>query len=149
MFALLPAAQLLFWSTTTAAASPIAGGSSLVATQVGPPVVSPNLNNLNVSLTNTNSTSPGLPPTDGGGQGFSLPAILWLLFCALVGLPLVAAGVRGWKVTSGVGIGLSLAILCQFSGFPLRIEPILTFAVSCVTYSLCELRQHNGCERPR
>ena len=105
MFALLVlAAQVLFWSTTTAAASPIPGPSSL-PTQVGAPAVSPN--------TNATPTPSVLPPTDGGGQGFSIPAILWIIFCALIGLPLAITGVRGWKVTSGVGIGLSLTILRQ------------------------------------
>lgn len=98
---LIPAAQVLFWSTTTASASPIPS-PALVPTRVGAPVASP-----------SNNTPSALPPTDGGGQGFSIPAILWIVFCALIGLPLVIIGVRGWKVTSGVGIGLSLAILCQ------------------------------------
>jgi len=128
MFTLLvPAAQVLLWSTTTASASPIAG-PSLAVTQVGAPVVGPNFN-----ASNTNPTPSVLPPTNGGGQGFSPPAVLWVIFCALVGPPLVIAGVRGWKVTSGVGIGLSLAILCQCPDFALRIEPILTLVHSTLT----------------
>jgi hypothetical protein len=105
------AAQVLFWSTRTAAASPIAS-STFVAVQVGTPISSPNLNGSNISPI---SSRP--PPTDGGGQGFSPPAVFWIAFCALLGPPLVIAGVRGWKVTSGVGNGLALAILCQYLRF--------------------------------
>ena len=108
MCALLVAAALVVFWSTTASASPISGPSLVAARQVGPPPVSPDLNVQNIKPT------PSVPPpTDGGGQDFSLPAVLWLVFCALVGLPLAIAGVRGWKVTSGVGIGLSLAVLCQ------------------------------------
>ena len=122
---LIPAALVLFRSTTTASASPIPGPSS-VPTQVGPPIVSPNIN-----ANNTIPTPSVLPPTDGGGQGFSIPAILWIVFCALVGLPLVTAGVRGWKLTSGVGIGLSLAILCQYP-CSRSVSGHLTLTVPCV-----------------
>jgi hypothetical protein len=109
---LVPAAQVLFWSTTTASALPFFATSLLAPRQVGPPSVSPSFN-----LTNPMALPSTPPPTDGGGQGFSPPAILWLIFCPTVGLPLMIAGVRGWKVTSGVGIGLSLAVLCGSPGF--------------------------------
>jgi len=110
---LLPAAQVLFWFTRMATASPIAT-STFVTVQVGTPLTSPRLGGNNTPPTSSRS-----PPTDGGGQGFSPPAILWILFCGLVGPPLVIAGVRGWKVTSGVGNGLALAILCQYLRLPL------------------------------
>ena len=108
---LVPAAQVLFWSTRSASASPIAS-STFVPVQVGTPTSSPNFNET--------PASSGPHPTDGGGQGFSPPAVLWIVFCVLVGPPLITAGVRGWKVTSGVGNGLALAILCQYLAFPLH-----------------------------
>ena len=131
---LVPAAQVLFWSTRTTSASPIAS-STFVPVQVGTPTFSPNFNN---------PTSSGPLPTDGGGQGFSPPAVLWIVFCVLVGPPLITAGVRGWKVTSGVGNGLALAILCQYLAF----RSTHTDHAMLHTYSLCELHQHNGGERP-
>jgi hypothetical protein len=76
-----------------------------------------------ISPTNTNSPLNPLDPssaqasfTDGGGVGFSAPAVLWIVFSCFLGLPLAVAGVRGWRITSGVGVGLSLSILmwCTF-----------------------------------
>lgn len=50
--------------------------------------------------------------TDGGGTDFSPAALLWLAFCFLVGVPMALAGIRGWRFTTGVGIGLAVAVSC-------------------------------------
>ncbi|KAG8812947.1 hypothetical protein FRC18_002735 [Serendipita sp. 400] len=54
--------------------------------------------------------------SDGGGSGHNVPALLWIVFVAVVGLPLAAAGVRGWRITSGIGLGLAFSLLlwCAF-----------------------------------
>lgn len=95
-------------------------------------------------------------PSDGGGVDFSAPAVLWIAFCAIVGTPLSIAGVRGWKLTSGVGIGLSMAILgTSTTSVHLRVNcgsPKLTpllLSLAYVTYSLGSIRQYNVPARTR
>ncbi|KAG0708692.1 hypothetical protein DFH29DRAFT_891610 [Suillus ampliporus] len=48
--------------------------------------------------------------TDGSGSGFSLSAVLWIAFSFTVGIPLMLAGFRGWRLTTGAAIGLSVAV---------------------------------------
>ncbi|KAH9935231.1 uncharacterized protein BXZ73DRAFT_45633 [Epithele typhae] len=48
--------------------------------------------------------------TDGSGQDFNLPAILWLGFAFAAGAPLALAGIRLWRVTTGLGVGLGVAL---------------------------------------
>ncbi|KAG7449993.1 uncharacterized protein BT62DRAFT_886772 [Guyanagaster necrorhizus] len=48
---------------------------------------------------------------DGAGDGFSPPAMLWIGCCLLIGVPLSFAGIRGWRLTTGAGIGLSAGVL--------------------------------------
>lgn len=52
--------------------------------------------------------------TDGGGTGFSPAEMIWVAFCFLVGIPMTLAGIRGWRFTTGVGIGLSAAVCCTY-----------------------------------
>ncbi|KAG5646202.1 hypothetical protein DXG03_004028 [Asterophora parasitica] len=54
------------------------------------------------------------PATDGGGTDFDVAAIIWLVFCFVIGTPMSFAGIRGWRVTTGVGIGLS-AVVCSWA----------------------------------
>jgi hypothetical protein len=81
------------------------------------------LQDPNVIITNTNGTVVVYSPltgneipqglaTDGSGSGFSLPAILWIAFSFTVGVPLMLAGFRGWRLTTGAAIGLSVAVAC-------------------------------------
>ncbi|KAK0430431.1 hypothetical protein EV421DRAFT_1912909 [Armillaria borealis] len=49
--------------------------------------------------------------TDGAGARFSPPAMLWIGCCLLIGVPLSFAGIRGWRLTTGAGIGLSAGVL--------------------------------------
>lgn len=58
----------------------------------------------------TNQAIPQGSGTDGGGTGFSLPAILWLIFVFVIGVPLALAGVRLWRFTTGMAVGLALTV---------------------------------------
>lgn len=51
--------------------------------------------------------------SDGSGSGFNLPAILWIVFTFTIGLSLAAVGVRGWRATTAVALGLALAVSCK------------------------------------
>lgn len=51
--------------------------------------------------------------TDGSGSGFSLNAILWIVFSFTLGVPLMLAGFRGWRLTTGAAIGLSVSLACK------------------------------------
>ncbi|KAG6910432.1 hypothetical protein DXG01_010787 [Tephrocybe rancida] len=48
--------------------------------------------------------------TDGGGTGFDVAAVIWLAFSFVVGAPMAIAGIRLWRITTGVGIGLAAAV---------------------------------------
>jgi hypothetical protein len=50
--------------------------------------------------------------SDGSGLGFDISAILWIAFTLVIGSFLSSIGFRGWRVTTGVGFGLGLAISC-------------------------------------
>ncbi|KAG1830090.1 hypothetical protein EV424DRAFT_311770 [Suillus variegatus] len=79
------------------------------------------LQDPNVIVTNKNGTVVVYSPltgneipqglaTDGSGSGFSLPAVLWIAFSFTVGVPLMLAGFRGWRLTTGAAIGISVAV---------------------------------------
>lgn len=48
--------------------------------------------------------------SDGGGSGFSAPSILWLAFTLTGGFFLALVGLRGWRITLGVALGLVFAV---------------------------------------
>jgi len=52
--------------------------------------------------------------TDGGGSGFSAPAIIWIGVFFVIGAPLSVAGIRGWRCTTGVALGLA-SIVCAWA----------------------------------
>ena len=66
---------------------------------------------LNPSTNQVISQGPG---TDGGGSG--PPAIVWLVFVFVVGIPLALAGIRLWRFTTGMAVGLGLTV-CGASPF--------------------------------
>ncbi|KAH9834129.1 uncharacterized protein C8Q71DRAFT_797933 [Rhodofomes roseus] len=54
--------------------------------------------------------------TDGGGSGFDTPAVLWIVYCFLLGVPLAFGGVRLPRMTTGIGIGLTITV-CMWTAF--------------------------------
>lgn len=64
-----------------------------------------------VSSTPSVSSPSSASISDGGGTDYSPVSISWIVFSILLALPLLTAGVRGYKLTSGTGIGLSLSLL--------------------------------------
>ncbi|KAF9268478.1 hypothetical protein L218DRAFT_512414 [Marasmius fiardii PR-910] len=60
--------------------------------------------------TSTNQNIPQGPATDGSGENFSAPAVIWIGYCGVLGLPLALAGIKGWRLTTGTGIGVSFAV---------------------------------------
>jgi len=82
------------------------------------------LQDPNVVITNANGTVTVYSPvtgdvipqglaSDGSGSGFSLCAVLWIVFSFTVGVPLMLAGYRGWRLTTGTAIGVSVALSCK------------------------------------
>ncbi|KAJ7496736.1 hypothetical protein FB451DRAFT_1359295 [Mycena latifolia] len=48
--------------------------------------------------------------SDGSGSNYDVPAFIWIGFSLILGLPMACAGIRGWRLTTGVGIGLASAV---------------------------------------
>ena len=63
----------------------------------------------------TQQLIPQGPATDAGGQNFNGPAILWIIFSFVIGPPMAFAGIRGWRLTTGVGFGLAATVCCKYS----------------------------------
>ncbi|KAJ6631442.1 hypothetical protein B0H10DRAFT_1978774 [Mycena sp. CBHHK59/15] len=47
--------------------------------------------------------------SDGSGHNFDPPALIWIGFSLVLGLPMAFAGIRGWRLTTGVGLGVASA----------------------------------------
>ncbi|EEB89553.1 hypothetical protein MPER_12332 [Moniliophthora perniciosa FA553] len=58
----------------------------------------------------TNEVIPQGPATDGSGKDFDTPALIWIIYCISLGLPLALAGIRGWRLTTGAGISVAAAV---------------------------------------
>jgi len=84
------------------------------------PIINTNAGNgiIEVFDPTSHQPIPQAPASDGGGTGLtsSSPAILWVVVCLLVGLPLAVAGVRGWRLTTGAALGLALGV-CAWAAF--------------------------------
>ena len=76
------------------------------------PIVVTSQSGDNTSVINpaTNQPIAQGPGTDGGGTDFSLTAIIWLAFVFVAGVPLALAGVRLYRVTTGLGVGIALTL---------------------------------------
>jgi hypothetical protein len=94
--------SLIFFTISLSQARP-----ALIPRQLLP--VSPTGQPPDLPSSNTTTNDLTQSFTDGGGTGFNPPAILWIVFASLLGLPLAFAGVRGWRLTSGIGLGLTLS----------------------------------------
>jgi len=76
--------------------------------QLSPPPVSP-AGQPPLPISNSTTEDPTQSFSDGGGSNYNAPAILWIVFSGLLGLPLSLAGIRGYRLTSGIGLGLVLS----------------------------------------
>jgi len=54
--------------------------------------------------------------SDGSGHDFSPPAIIWLVFSLVVGIPLALGGLRLWRLTTGASLGI-VATACVWAAF--------------------------------
>lgn len=52
--------------------------------------------------------------SDGAGRDFDASAILWIGYCAVIGLPMMFAGLRGGRFSTGVGMGVGTALVGTF-----------------------------------
>jgi hypothetical protein len=88
-------------------------------------VVVNNGGDITILNTDTNSAIAQGSASDGSGSQFDIPAILWIIFTVAVGLFLATIGVRGWRITTGVGMGLALAVSCK-----LQCHIVLVFTLT-------------------
>ena len=82
-----------------------------------------------VTVWNGNTTVAQGAATDGGGSGYDAPAVLWVIYCFLLGVPLVLGGVMLPRITTGIAIGLTVTVSSTF-GSPLHLLHLLDFASS-------------------
>ena len=52
--------------------------------------------------------------SDGSGYGYDAPAIIWIIVTLAIGVPALLAGVRIGRVSSGIGLGLAIAVTRKF-----------------------------------
>jgi hypothetical protein len=93
-------------------ASPVTLGYGLTLIPRADAVIKEVDGEVQVFGTSDNQRVPQGPASDGAGSSFDGPAILWIGISAVVGLPLALAGIRGWRFTTGAGIGLASAVCC-------------------------------------
>ena len=92
-------------------ALPAAPVPLLLRKRVAPVAVTSSDGNVTVVNPSTSQTIAQGSGSDGAGTDFSLPAILWLAFTFAAGVPLALAGIRLWRVTTGISVGLAVAVL--------------------------------------
>ncbi|KAJ6590047.1 hypothetical protein DFH09DRAFT_1140753 [Mycena vulgaris] len=82
--------------------------------------------------------------TDGSGTNYDPPALIWAGFSLLLGVPMACAGIRGWRFTTGVGIGLASAV-CTWaavinsvsgSGIPDLFLTAIIIVLFCLGFAL-------------
>lgn len=78
------------------------------------PIISNSSGTVQVFDPNSQSVIPQVPATDGGGSDFNVPALIWIGFSLVIGIPLACAGIRGWRLTTGTGVGLA-AMICAWA----------------------------------
>lgn len=77
--------------------------------------------------------------TDGSGQGFNAPAVIWIVLVLAIGVPLSFAGLRGLRLTSGVGVGLVVILPGKPAFFDL---PLISWLK--IYLSMGVVRQYHG-----
>ncbi|KIM40418.1 hypothetical protein M413DRAFT_179231 [Hebeloma cylindrosporum] len=100
----------------------------------GPLIIVNTTGQATVINSDTRTSVPQGAATDAGGVGLDAPALIWISFCFVVGLPMAFAGIRGWRLTTGVGVGLAgtvaswAAFINSISAAPLS-DLILTLII--------------------
>ena len=89
------------------------------------PIISNNSGTVEVFDPSTLSPIPQAPATDGGGSDFDPPALIWIAFSLGIGIPMAFAGIRGWRLTTGTGIGLAVTICGKYSVMPITFPSTL------------------------
>jgi len=77
-------------------------------------VVEHNGGNVTIVNPDTQSPVPQGSASDGSGSGFDIPAILWIAFTLIVGSFMAFFGLRGWRITISVTMGLVL-LVCSWA----------------------------------
>ncbi|KZT05392.1 uncharacterized protein LAESUDRAFT_813506 [Laetiporus sulphureus 93-53] len=67
-----------------------------------------------------NVTAQGLA-SDGSGHDFNASAIIWIVYCFVIGVPLALLGIKIPRMTIGIGIGIT-ATACLWAAF-INTEP--------------------------
>lgn len=73
--------------------------------------------------------------SDGGGSGFDATAVLWIVISFLLGVPLAVAGIRGWRLTIGTAIGLSIAVCSKYPlsvNYHIYCPALIRFRLGCL-----------------
>ncbi|EIN06601.1 hypothetical protein PUNSTDRAFT_54017 [Punctularia strigosozonata HHB-11173 SS5] len=100
--------------------------------------------NVTVFNPDTQLPIPQGPATDGAGVDFSVPAVLWIAFSAIIGAPLALAGVRLARFTTGCALGLA-GVVCSWAAVVNTIAAngvadltltLIVFAFFAVLFSL-------------
>lgn len=62
--------------------------------------------------------------SDGSGNDFSATAIIWIVYCFVIGVPLAFAGIRFPRVTTGIAIGITTSACREYREISL---PVIVF----------------------
>ncbi|KAG8708538.1 hypothetical protein FRC08_018836 [Ceratobasidium sp. 394] len=107
-----PHAYLRFIIMLMLIVSCVNGSPVLVSRAIVRPIPMPGFS-VSVFDDATGAPIPQVEASDGGGlvngRVFSAPNIIWAIAAAVIGTPLGVAGVKLWRVTTALGVGLSLA----------------------------------------
>lgn len=88
-----------------------------------------------VTVWNGNTTIAQGAATDGGGTGYDAAAVLWIIYCFLLGVPLVVGGVMLPRITTGIAIGLTVTV-SSTSASRLRVHGLIDLSYQCGLRSL-------------
>ncbi|KAG8704983.1 hypothetical protein FRC08_001911 [Ceratobasidium sp. 394] len=107
-----PHAYLRFAIMLVLFVSCVRGSPVLVSRAIVRPIPMPGFS-VSVFDDTTGAPIPQVEASDGGGlvngRVFSAPNIVWAIAAAVIGTPLGAAGIKLWRVTTALGVGLSFA----------------------------------------
>lgn len=140
---------------SSGSASPLLGPLPLIhLASRASPILNNHTGQLEAFNPITQQLIPQGPATDAGGQDFDGPAILWITFSFVIGPPMAFAGIRGWRLTTGVGLGLAAAV-CSWAAIVNTMGPtgisdlfilviVLGFFVFGFIFGLLEIGRRSG-----